>query len=63
VAEARRWRDASPVEKLDIQIAGAQQMIGMMKMAGAADPTFMRRDAERVIALQAERAKLTAPAE
>jgi hypothetical protein len=58
-AYARRRRDASPVEKLDIQIADAQQMLGMMKMAGT-DPALMRRDAERLVALQAERAKLTA---
>jgi hypothetical protein len=60
--DARRWRDASPVEKLDIQIANAQQMLGMMKMAGPADSASMRRDVERIVGLQTARAKLTAPA-
>jgi hypothetical protein len=61
-ADARRWRDASPVEKLDAQIAEAQKMLGMMRMAGVADPASMRRDVERLVGLQAaraERAKLT----
>jgi hypothetical protein len=62
-ADARRWRDASTAEKLDIQIAEAQQMIGLLNMAGAADAASIRPIAERIMALQASRAKLMAPGE
>jgi hypothetical protein len=51
--EARR-RD------VDFLIADAQQVLGALKIIGANDPAFMRGLMERVMALQAERAKLTA---
>jgi hypothetical protein len=57
VENAKRWRDASLLEKLDIEIADAQKTMGMLRMAGG---RIERADAERIIALQAARAKLAA---
>jgi hypothetical protein len=54
---------ASTTAALDRQIADVQQVLGTLKIVGTNDPAFMQGLAERVLALQAERAKLTAPAE
>jgi hypothetical protein len=61
-AEERRWRDASPAERIDIQIQHAQQVLGLYKMAGTGDPAVMREIAEDIMALQAERDRRKAAA-
>jgi hypothetical protein len=61
-AEERKWRDASPVERIDIEIADAQFRLGLLGMAGNIDPVAFRGYVERIAALKAERSKLTASA-
>jgi hypothetical protein len=46
------------VEELDREIANAQSTLGALRIVGTNDPVVMRKLAERVMALQAERAKL-----
>lgn len=46
------------VEELDREIANAQRTLGALKVIGTGDPALMRGLAERVIALQTERAKV-----
>ena len=52
--------DCEPMtaEELDREIANAQRVLGALRMIGTGDPVFMRSLMERVMALQAERAKL-----
>ena len=46
------------VEELEREIANAQRTLGALRMIGTSDPVFMRSLIERVMALQAERAKV-----
>ena len=59
-AEARRWRDASPVEKIDRDISQLRMILGGIKAGGGGgNDAFARELIERATVLQDERAKLT----
>jgi hypothetical protein len=66
-AEARRWRDASPVEKLDMEIGRLQTAMGFIGMAlqNGGDTRECRADIEKflaeIAALKAERDRLSPP--
>jgi hypothetical protein len=66
VKEAVRYRDASPVEKIDIEIVDLQTHVGLIGMAlqngggQKACAEDLKRITARIDALKAERAKLTA---
>jgi hypothetical protein len=66
-AEARRWRDAPPVEKLDMEIGRLQTRMGFIGMAlqNGGDPKECRADIEKflaeIAALKAERDRLAPP--
>jgi hypothetical protein len=55
---ARKYRDASPVERLDIGIASMQRALGAIKIMGTATPEMIRPYLDHIEALQAERAEL-----
>jgi hypothetical protein len=65
-AEARRWRDASPTEKLKIEIADAEQRISLLRtiigMSGNSRAILedIGRTTKHIAALNAEREALVA---
>jgi hypothetical protein len=61
LVEERRWRDASPIERIDIRIAETQQFCSLMRqVSGNGD--LVRQGMERLAALQAEKQALVARA-
>jgi hypothetical protein len=61
VERAKRWRDASPIERIDIQIESLQQQSRLVVM-GRGDRSFVRQCADRTVQLLAERKRLLAKA-
>jgi hypothetical protein len=55
---AKRWRDASPIERIDIQIEDEQQYARQMMAAGAGSREFLREHTNQIEKLRAERTKL-----
>jgi hypothetical protein len=60
VERAKRFRDASPVERIDMRIEDERGEIGRLKMMDALTPAAVNEIAERVAALEAEKAALLA---
>jgi hypothetical protein len=58
VAEVRRYHEASPVEKIDIDIAVLQQSARLWAMGGVAEQARIAMD--RVMELQTQKEKLLA---
>lgn len=61
-AEARRWRDATPLEKIKRDMSQIRMILGAIKSGGGdGNDAFARQLIEDYTALEAERAKLAAP--
>ena len=60
VEKAKRFRDASPVERIDMQIEDERGHIAMLKMMGALTPAAVKEVAERVKELETRKAELLA---
>jgi hypothetical protein len=59
VERAKRFRDGSPVERINMRIEDVQKYLGFLKMVGST-PDAMRETGERIRALQKERDDLIA---
>jgi hypothetical protein len=62
VERAKRWRDASPLERIEMQIEDRIRYAAVVKRCNSATPEFTREYAERMKELQEEKAKLTTAA-
>ena len=61
-AEARRWRNATPLEKIKRDMSQIRMILGAIKSGGGdGNDAFARQLIEDYTALEAERAKLAAP--
>jgi hypothetical protein len=58
VEKAKRWRDASPLERINVEIEDLQSRVVMAKRFGGATPEFLRGCGEQMRQLQEEKTAL-----
>jgi hypothetical protein len=55
------WRDASPIERIDIQIKNEEAYAALLQKAGCDPREFLREHTKRVEELKMERQRLSRP--
>jgi hypothetical protein len=56
--KARAWRDASPIERIDIQIEQQRAIVALWSVGGGGVSDYVRQYVERIAELEAEKEKL-----